>query len=133
MAGRLRPAFVVTMGSIALACTPPRTRRASPPPDSGKSLQNVDYGKLTSLNPVDNKGRVIYAAGEQCYVHLPYDEPPGSWHPPKRKQVDCPKSMDSAAWDQCNGGRIFRANEVGMCVCTRDGNPPPPPREVACP
>jgi len=96
-------------------------------------VQDLDYSKLTLLNPVDDKKRVIYAAGEQCYVHLPYDEKPKYWHPPKRKQVDCPGSMDSPVWDQCNGGTILGVRDAGVCVCTRDGNPPPPPREVSCP
>jgi hypothetical protein len=134
MQQRIRPAFVVTVSAMAVvACAAPRTRKASPPPDSGKSVQDLDYSKLDLLNPVDDKKHVIYASGEQCYVTLPYDEKPKYWHSPKVKQVDCPKSMDSAAWDQCHGGMILRVRSSGMCVCTRDGNPPPPPHEVTCP
>ena len=131
---RLRPAFVMTVGTIAVcACTPPRTRKASSSHPEGKPIEHLDWGKLTRLNPLDDKRRMIFAAGERCLVQLPYDSPPKSWQPPKTKQVDCPPSMDDAAWDQCGVGTLYRITGTETCVCTRDGNPPPPPMEIACP
>lgn len=127
----VRPAFVVTTLAVA-ACTS-RTRKPTTVTDAGKPVHNLDYANLTPLNPRDDKKREIYASGEKCYVHVPFEEKQTSWRPPKRKQVDCPRLMDHAAWDQCNGGRILKAKDSGTCVCTRDGNPPPPPVEVTCP
>jgi hypothetical protein len=41
--------------------------------------------------------------------------------------------MDVAAWDACRGGTISKPKKGSVCVCTSDGNPPPPPMEVDCP
>jgi hypothetical protein len=129
---KMRASFVVTV-SVMTACAEPKTRKvSSQPPPQGKPVQ-PDFAKLKPLNPRDPKHGTIYASGARCYVHVPFDEPPTSWRPPKTKAIDCPPSMDDAAWDTCIGGTLYQNTDTKACVCTRDGNPPPPPFEVPCP
>ena len=128
----MRRSWVVTVSVAVCACSPPKTRTTSTPDANGKRVDNLDYSKLRPLNPRDDSKREIFAYGEKCMVHV-HEDRPKYWHPPKTKQVDCPPSMNDPAWDQCQGGRILKSTESAMCVCTMDGNPPPPPREVDCP
>lgn len=119
--------------SVAIAaCAPPRSRRTTPTNEEGTPVGRIDYAKVKELNPRDDKGNTIFSRGPECFIRVPFDNPPTSWQPLKIKVVDCPPAMDDPAWDRCETGRILRA-ATGMCVCTRDGNPPPPPTEVPCP
>ena len=128
----LRPAFVLTVAVASTACAPPRGRKVTQVTETGKSFGPLDWRKLKPLNPrIGND--VVYAAGERCIIHVPHEGKMTSWQPPKSKAVDCPAGMDDPAWDHCSGGTISKHLDTAACVCTRDGNPPPPPREVPCP
>jgi hypothetical protein len=127
----MRRAFVVTVAVVS-ACTPPRTRKAAAVTENGKPVANIDFGKLTLLNPrIGND--VVHVRGEQCFVRIASDKPQTSWQPPKTKLVDCPPAMDDPAWDHCPGGNLYKHVDTGSCVCVRDGNPPPPNVETPCP
>ncbi|MBS0658921.1 MAG: hypothetical protein JSR82_11840 [Verrucomicrobia bacterium] len=128
---RLAPAFVLT-ALAATGCTPPRARKVGPPPGPPKHVQVHDFADLVPQNPSDPKGRTIYAQGTACVVHVPSGSKQTSWQPPETKVVDCPPQMDDPAWDHCPGVLHRRKGEAA-CICTMDGNPPPPPSEVPCP
>jgi hypothetical protein len=90
------------------------------------------------LNPTDAEGRTIFRSAEgACYIQLPPPSPEAgtpavSFRPPVRRPVDCPPAMLTAGWEACAGGTL-REGEGDDCLCTVLGNPPPPPRVVACP
>lgn len=100
--------------------------------EPGKSVSSLDYRKLKHLNPIIDH-RAVQARGDRCFVQVPSGEKANSWQPPKLKQIDCPPEMDDPAWDRCYGGNLYKHVDTGACVCTRDGNPPPPPIETDCP
>lgn len=92
------------------------------------------------LNGRDPQNRLIFKASDgSCYIQLPPpppapDAPPVSFRPMARETVDCPTSMQAAGWENCIGGRVLLPTDgAGECLCAVFGNPPPPPRRVACP
>lgn len=100
--------------------------------------ERLDYAKATKLNPKDDEGRVIYAGQDgSCYVQVPLPKgtppaPTGSRNV-DNKTIDCPASMNDAAWDSCLGGTMLRAS-ADLCACDPMwGNPPPPPSRAECP
>jgi hypothetical protein len=113
----------------------PRKRTPHDPPKDQK--QTTWGGESETLNPTDPEHGTIYVSwqGDTCFVVMPFPEGTKltSWQPPPTKTVDCPPSMDDAVWDACRGGAISKRKDTGHCVCTSDGNPPPPPVEVECP
>jgi hypothetical protein len=110
-----------------------RKRKVTQVDKEWKQAKPFDWSKAKELNPKDGDNRTIYASNDSCFVRLPF--PPGekitSWRPQPTKIVSCPESMDDAAWDHCYGGDIRLVDQ--RCVCTVDGNPPPPPRDIPCP
>ena len=75
----------------------------------------------------------VYRAGGRCFVHGEYPEPPTSWQPPIRDYVECPPELLDHKWEACPGGTV-RITEAGDdCLCSQDGNPPPPSRAMVCP
>lgn len=100
--------------------------------------ERLDYQKATTENPKDAEGRTIYAGRDgSCYVQVPMPEgtprgPTGSRNV-DNQTVDCPASMQDAAWDSCLGGTLLRAS-ADLCACDPGwGNPPPPPSRAECP
>jgi hypothetical protein len=98
------------------------------------------WSDLEAKNPADADGRTIYVdASDVCYVEVPPKKPPSTPLPPgmrfmDRVNVDCPAVFDDAAWDDCNYGPLMKNKTKPECFCmSLGGNPPPPPRLVACP
>jgi hypothetical protein len=133
VARRFAPSLVVTISAVA--CSDPRARPSTEPPANPTQVDRVDHQKSKLLNPRHDKHGVIYVGGAHCYVHVPFDDPPKSWQPPKTKKVDCPVELDDPAWDSCRGGQLYSTSgDAGeSCVCSQDGNPPPPPHLATCP
>lgn len=130
------PAFVLTIVA-AEGCSERhvlRGRRHLPPRGPLTDLPHEVVG--ARQNPRDSNGRVIYANGRRCAVHVARDDWPGddssSWQPPKLKRVDCPEEMDDPAWDWCPESLHLRTDGKG-CACVVDGNPPGPPYATPCP
>ncbi len=107
--------------------------RAAPQP-----IRLIDYPK--TLNPKDGADRTIKRAwqGDKCFVELPFPplapgqmRPPGS--APPSKEVPCPASMLTPAYEQCRGGVLRSKTDGSACLCFVMGNPPPPPRPTECP
>lgn len=116
-----------------------RTSDAGPtykyPPGAAPS-----WSELDPKNPTDADGRTIYVDGsDECYVEVPPKTPPKFPAPPGLRMmdhlaVDCPAIMDDAAWDECLYGPLMQHKTKAECYCLAlGGNPPPPPRLVACP
>lgn len=85
------------------------------------------------VNARTEEHKMIYRAREGCFIHGELPEAPRSWVPPPREEVACPPIMRAPHWSHCVGGTL-RANEAGdTCLCSRDGNPPPPPHLQDCP
>jgi hypothetical protein len=103
-----------------------------------KPADAVDLTSLTTLNPSDAQGRRIYVGfDDTCYVEQPMREPDPPLSTGERAiddvRVDCPPSLNDAAWDDCQGATLSRTAK-GDCVCMpTSGNPPLPPMLVACP
>lgn len=108
-----------------------RKRKVTEPAGSAAQRPSmVDLSNADVLNPSDAKGRTIYAVGASCFVRAAPGKYPGTY---KTEFVDCPKSMDDPAWDQCSGGEIWRDKSGRSCACVQSGNPPPPTTAVPCP
>lgn len=129
-----------TTNTDEVSANPPaiRTRKVRDPvpPQYEQYKGNVDYAKVTRLNPHGRENRVIMAAKDgSCFIQVPIDPsapigPPGTGL--RSEQVSCPDVMLDPAWDSCLYGDILRL-ESGDCVCERMGNPPPPPSKAECP
>lgn len=99
---------------------------------------SLNWETAKTVNPSDDKGRMIQAMSDDtCAVQVPYNGPPlpkngpTGFSPRSYENVDCPKEMDDAAWDDCTSRIMF---DSGSCYCMSDGgNPPPPPRKQKCP
>ncbi len=89
------------------------------------------------LNPEDAEGRLIRRSfdGGDCYVELPFAERPTSVRPAPTLAMECPTVMvTDPAWSGCLGGTLQVASVEPLdCVCNFFGNPPPPPKQAACP
>ncbi len=144
------PPLVVASQTASASEAPPdplplakkETRKRKRTSDAGgtfKVAKTKPGAKLTLVNPKDAKGRTLYVS----YVDECYYEEPGKGTPPPMPTgarfvdfvyVDCPKEADDAAWDDCTGSTMYAVDGSTTCEChSMGGNPPPPPREVACP
>jgi hypothetical protein len=85
------------------------------------------------MNARTAEGDIVYRGHRGCYVQLDFPEPPTSWEPAPIQTVPCPPVMGDFRWTQCRDGQIAADEAVQRCVCTVDGNPPPPPAWVHCP
>lgn len=87
------------------------------------------------LEAHDDQGRVIGHSGGNCWVELPFPEPPTSVVPPPTQAVNCPAEIAlDPAFAQCEGGSIhLKSLGPATCECYWFGNPPPSPKDVACP
>jgi len=95
---------------------------------------------LVDKNPKDADGRTIYVSNDDsCFVEVPIKTPPKTPLPSGSRYVDdvpldCPAALDDPAWDECSWGTLLAHKTKPECYCTSlGGNPPPPPRLVACP
>ncbi len=153
----LRPQFVVTFStlgvvSVSTACkTPPAeilaapsaasptampsaTEASGPAPSVHPSPQRIDYPSYTQrLNGRDGKQNLIYRTATGCVVEVPDDAPMKSWRPPKTEAVTCPASMLQPVWNLCTRGTLSAKADHSECLCSHDGNPPPPPTLMDCP
>ena len=93
----------------------------------------IDFGKLHSINGRTPEGQVLYRTRGACYITVPSKVPQRSWQPPDVAPASCTEEMAGFLWSQCYGGTLYADEEGKVCVCTEDGNPPPPPRYVHCP
>jgi len=150
MARTFKPALFVTVSaSSLLACSGISEKLGGASTDGMNISHNppcCEDGKATfptgpftagqQLEARDSQHREIHHGNGTCWVDLPYAEPPTSWRPPPTQAVDCPPAMaNDPAWAECSGGSIsIKALSPALsCVCYFDGNPPPSPKEVACP
>lgn len=153
-----RMPFVVTLSALLpLGCEKPPVKHTNPPPvpdpqaeadgprkrsvrdplpETSPLSSPVDWANAKHLNPRAEQNRAVMAADDgSCYVEVP-ENPEGPIGPPGTglvaKPVDCPDAMQDPAWDSCLGGEIVLMTS-GECICTRTGNPPPPPTTAECP
>ncbi len=150
---KLKPAFVVTVSALGAACgsyrteNPPRPEPADAPTsqataavDAGPSGTLVPTASPSSapaaftrqLNAKTAEGAQIYRVGSGCVIHV-QGPPAGSWQPPTTKSVECPPSMKDDAWSKCDGGTLSATEDLSACLCSVDGNPPPPDWQAPCP
>ena len=118
---------------------PPAPVPEAPPAPAPAPVPPPAPAEERLLNPLDAQGRVILRARDgSCFVTLPPKEPPDtrlSFQPLPTEAVDCPTSMAAPEWEACVAGRVLAPADGGEgdCLCVVFGNPPPPPRKVACP
>ena len=118
------------------------TRRRKRTSDAGgtwKVSKAPSTAARTLVNPKDGAGHSLFISyDDRCY----YEEPGKGTPPPMPTgsrfvdfiYVDCPKEADDPAWDDCTGSTMHAIAGLATCECySMGGNPPPPPREVACP
>jgi hypothetical protein len=106
--------------------TPPP---AVPPPGTH------DHTRFTVvLNGADASDRRVYKSPDgSCYVVGAWvGPPPTSYVPPPTEATPCPPHMD-ATWTACAFGTVQAVEDGSECLCAVTGNPPAPPRVVACP
>ncbi len=154
---RRRETVVVTVaaGGIALACggAPDVIMNPPPPPPPvdtpWPAVTPVVEGTLPDTPlpadpaPYERMGHqpnhrhpergAVYRSPAGCYVHMPFQTPPTSFVPPPTAAVGCPEEMASFAWTQCFHGTMYADPKGEACICSVDGNPPPPPRWIHCP
>ena len=99
-----------------------------------------NWSDLEAKNPTDADGRTLYVdSSDTCYVEVPPKALPKTPMPPGLRMMDhlaldCPAIMDDPAWDECAYGPLMKNKSKPECYCMAlGGNPPPPPRLVACP
>ncbi|MES2642097.1 MAG: hypothetical protein V4850_21615 [Myxococcota bacterium] len=145
----LRPGLFVTVsvtaGVTTAACANPFSQEEAventhnPPAPLRPIVATFPTGPVTArqvLNPRGPDGQRIYrGAGDECYVELPFPEPPTSVRPAPRESVACPDPLLlDEAWSGCVGGTLqVDTVEPLACVCNFFGNPPPPPQASVCP
>ncbi len=147
----LKPAFVVTVSTLGAACggpshpgNPPRvdivtdpsggstgTAAASSSAAPTSALTGAAPAYTRQLNARTAEGNEIYRAGAGCVIHVA-GPPAGSWQPPTTKSVACPPAMQDEAWTACEG-TLSGTEDLSECMCSVDGNPPPPDWKVPCP
>lgn len=140
----LSPGLFVTVSvaAIGTACANPFAEEEEPVlthnPPAPRTV-TFPTGPVTVrqvLNPQDADGRQIFRGPlQECYVELPFPEPPTSVRPAPREVVTCPEPMlEDPGWSGCIGGTLQVATvEPLACVCNFFGNPPPPPQGTVCP
>jgi len=134
-----RRTIVTVVGLSALSCTgmaltpAPDPLPFDDPPPLGKEVPYDKQDKFTkTLNKrVDNE--TIYRGNGRCWYHGDFDEPPSSWEPPPHVAVECPVGMLGHKWEACKGGTVRITDKGNACLCSMDGNPPPPDRLMKCP
>lgn len=120
---------------------PPEVLEPSPEPVAPTTAPPGEHDRTrftTVLNAQHPEhGRIYRGRDGGCYVNLPFppDEgPPVSFRPPPTEAVVCPTSMADAGWLECAHGTVLAAvDDPAACLCAVMGNPPPPPRPIACP
>ena len=100
------------------------------------SYNEIDWKTMRTVNASHPVHGTIYRSRGSCFVNVPFpkgEEPQGSWLPSPTESVDCSYEMAQFLWSQCYGGTIATNPDGSICVCDRNGNPPPPPTYVHCP
>jgi hypothetical protein len=151
MPSKLRPAFLVTAALSSTSMIGCKKGTGATDPSAGGSGEvitstdrdafhvretdrAVDWDAYpTAMNARTEEGKEIYRHDQGCYFHGEFDERPTSWVPPPRESVACPPMMRAAAWSFCTGGTLSANPDGSECLCSLDGNPPPPPHLQDCP
>ena len=135
----MRKVVAVTLVSVACGSSkeplhvnpPPQDPVVEPTPAPAPPTPTVG---LRTLNATQGE-QTVFRDQSGCYVNV-FKAPPNpalSFQPPDHEKVDCPPTMTDASWDACLGGTVSTTADPATCVCAVLGNPPPPPREIACP
>lgn len=142
-----RPGILVTLGAVAgtLGCggvadrvvpLDPPIGNPPPPPPATFVLPAPPFAQYAVLEPKDDAGRVIHHGAGSCWVDLPFEVAPTSVQPPPTRAVPCPPVFASdPAYAACEYGKVHLAalEPEADCVCYFTGNPPPAPKDIACP
>jgi hypothetical protein len=125
--------FGLSLGAALIACerTPPSANPPPPVPAPAPAPATPTDGRWNGL---DALGRTIFKSPDGgCYVILPFTpDPTRSIQPPPTERATCPPHMDDS-WLPCAFGTLTPGDAPGSCVCAVMGNPPAPPKIVACP
>jgi hypothetical protein len=146
----LKPGILGTFGVVAgsgmIACSgvghskDPEPPTRNPPPIElttvHATLPAAPFTAGQSLEASDPQKGTIHHGSGSCWIDLPFDTPPTSVVPPKTERVVCPPEiLKDPAYAACDGGEIH-VLDLGppvSCICYFWGNPPPSPKDVACP